>query len=315
MEQRKHQLSQPLPAQHAQPPARPRLVLVSGGEQPAAPAAVADSRGATAAEQLVQVELPARPGVLVALSAQMQLEEPDFHQVSELISADPGLASALIKTANSPYVGLGRRVSSVMQALYYLGMGEVFSIVTGLMLRRVFAANDERVERLWDESARRAGLMAKLAREARWVKPDRAHTCGLFENCGMAVLLQHAPGYKEVFAQVEAAADPQSFEREQYGLDHPVIGDALVRTWGLPETIALAVRHHHRVQELLRQQLPEESMVLVALSALANEALARTRGRSGERWERDVEVLSKVLGETWPSLEERVADAVQGVRA
>jgi hypothetical protein len=56
-------------------------------------------------------------------------------------------------------------------------------------------------------------------------------------------------------------------------------------------------------------------MVLVALSALANEALARTRGRSGERWERDVEVLSKVLGETWPNLEERVADAVQGVRA
>jgi HD-like signal output (HDOD) protein len=171
------------------------------------------------------------------------------------------------------------------------------------------------MERLWDDSARRAGLMAKLAREARWVKPDRAHTCGLFENCGMAVLLLHAPGYREVFAQVEAAPDPQRFEREQYGLDHPVIGDALVRTWGLPETIALAVRHHHGIAELLRQPLPEESMVLVALSGLANEALARTRGRSGECWERDVEVLGKVLGETWPNLEERVADAVQGVKA
>jgi HD-like signal output (HDOD) protein len=315
MEQRKQQLSQALPARETQPRARPRLVLVTNGEQPAAPAPAADSRGAAAAEQLLQVELPARPGVLVALSAQMQLEEPDFQQISELISADPGLASAVVKTANSPYVGLGRRVSSVLQALYYLGMGEVFSIVTGLMLRRVFAANDDRIERLWDESARRAGLMARLAREARWVKPERAHTCGLFENCGMAVLLLHAPGYKEVFAQVVAAPDPQRFEREQYGLDHPVIGDALVRTWGLPETIALAVRHHHGIQDLLRQSLPEESMVLVALSALANEALARTRGRSGERWERDVEVLSKVLGETWPNLEERVADAVQGVRA
>jgi HD-like signal output (HDOD) protein len=311
MEQRKQQLLQTPPAQDSQPRARPRLVLVSGAGQPAA---VADSRSA-AAEQLVQVELPARPGVLVALSVQMQSEEPDFHQVSELIGADPGLASAVVKTANSPYVGLGRRVGSVMQALYYLGMGEVFSIVTGLMLRRVFNADDARIERLWDESARRAGLMAKLAREGRWVKPDRAHACGLFENCGMAVLLLHAPGYKEVFAQVEAALDPQTFEREQYGLDHPVIGDALVRTWGLPETIALAVRHHHGVEQLLRQPLPEESMVLVALSALAGEALARTRGRSGQRWEQDVEVLGKVLGESWPSLEERVADAVQGVRA
>jgi HD-like signal output (HDOD) protein len=314
MEQRTQQPSQALPAQNDPPRVRPRLVLVTGSGQPAAPAAVADSRAAAAAEQLLQVELPARPSVLVALGAQMQLEEPDFGQISELIKADPGLASAVVKTANSPYVGLGRRVNSVLQALYYLGMGEVFSIVTGVMLRRVFAGDPEAMERLWDESARRAGLMAKLAREMRWVKPDRAHTCGLFENCGMAVLLQHAPGYKEVFAEVTAAPDPQRVERERYGLDHAVIGDALVRSWGLPESIALAVRHHHGIPELMRQSLPEESMVLVALSGLANEALARTRGRSGERWERDVEVLSQVLGETWPSLEERVADAVQGVR-
>jgi HD-like signal output (HDOD) protein len=263
---------------------------------------------------MLQVELPARPTVLMALSAEMQKEEADFHRVAELITADPGLGSAVVKTANSPYVGLGRKVSSVTQAIHYLGMGEVFSIVTGVMLRKVFAVNDARMERLWDEASRRAGLMSSLAREGRWLQPDRAHTCGLFEDCGMAVLLLHAPGYREIVGQVELAADPQELERSQYGLDHAVIGDALVRAWGLPEGIALAVRHHHRLDQLLRLGLPDDAMVLVALSALANEALARTRGRSCERWEHDVAVIGKVLGEPWPRLEERVAEAVQAVK-
>jgi HD-like signal output (HDOD) protein len=203
----------------------------------------------------------------------------------------------------------------VAQALYYLGLAEVFSIVTGFLLRRVFAANDARMERLWEASSRRGAIMAHLARAGRWVQPDRAHTCGLFEDCGMAVLLLHAPGYKEILAQVEGAPNPQELERTHYGLDHPVIGDALVRSWGLPETVGWAVRHHHQVDELPRLGLHEESMRLVALSALANEGLARMQGRSGECWERDVAVLGEVLGETWPSLEERVAEAVQMGRA
>lgn len=314
MEPRNQSLAQDLPVQAEQSRARPRLVLVTGGAKPAMPAPAVDSRSATGADQLLQVELPVRPGVLEALAAQMQKGEPDFGEICELIKADPGLASAVVKTANSPYVGLGRRVGSVMQALYYLGMGEVFSIVTGLLLRRVFAADAQQMARLWDDAVKRAGLMAALAREARWVKPDSAHATGLFEDCGMAVLLQHAPGYKEVFAQVQAAPDSQRFERENYGLDHAVIGEALVRSWGLPDSIALAVRHHHARQELQGLRLPEESMMLVALSALANEALARTRGRSSEFWERDVGVLCEVLGETWPNLEERVAEAVDGLK-
>jgi HD-like signal output (HDOD) protein len=315
MEQLKQQPTQTPQVREPAPRTRPRLVLVTGGEQAAASSGASDPRGAAAAEQLLRVELPARPNVVMALSAEMQKEEADFHRVAELINADPGLGSAVVKTANSPYVGLGRKVSSVAQAIYYLGLGEVFSIVTGLMLRKVFALNDARMERLWDDASRRAGLMATLAREGRWLQPDRAHTCGLFEDCGMAVLLLHAPGYREIMGQLEQAPDPQELERSQYGLDHAVIGDALVRAWGLPEGIALAVRHHHRLDQLLRLGLPDDSMVLVALSALANEALARTRGRSGERWELDVAVLGKVLGETWPSLEERVAEAVQAVKA
>ena len=98
--------------------------------------------------------------------------------------------------------------------------------------------------------------MGRLARDLRGLPRDRVHTCGLFENCGMAVLVIYAPGYSRSFAQIDAAPNPQELERTQYGLDHTVIGEALVRTWGLSEEVALAVRYHHDLLELDALNLP-----------------------------------------------------------
>jgi HD-like signal output (HDOD) protein len=293
------------PKPMASPQARPRLVLVSNRAEGTEPAA--QRRGAaSAAEQLLSVELPPRPGVLVELSAEMQKEEPDFDRVSELVTADVGLGAAVIKTANSPYIGLGRRVTSVQQAIYYLGLAEVFVIISGLLLRRAFPSADPNMERVWDASARRAALMARLGREHRGLPRDRAHTCGLFENCGMAVLLIYAPGYSCSFAQIDAAPNPQALERTQYGLDHTVIGEALVRTWGLSEEVALAVRYHHDMQRLDTLNLPPESRTLIALSAAVGETLARSSGRTREEWAAESGSVASVLGWTPQDLEGRI---------
>jgi HD-like signal output (HDOD) protein len=298
----------PQPA--ASPQARPRLVLVSN--RPGA----ADTRsarpvGPSAAEQLLNVELPPRPGVLVELGAEMQNPEPDFDRVSALVTADVGLGAAVIKTANSPYIGLGRRVTSVQQAIYYLGLAEVFVIVSGLLLRRAFPSADPNMERVWDASARRAALMGRLGCEHRGLPRDRVHTCGLFENCGMAVLLIYAPGYSRGLAQIEAAANPQELERTQYGLDHTVIGEALVRTWGLSEEVALAVRYHHDMHRLDALDLPAESRTLIALSAAVGETLARGSGRTREEWAAESCAVAAVLGWTPQDLEARIVELLQ----
>jgi HD-like signal output (HDOD) protein len=286
--------------------ARPRLVLVSnraeGVEAPARRPATA-----SAAEQLLNVELPPRPGVLAELGVEMQNAEPDFDRVSELVNADVGLGAAVIKTANSPYIGLGRRVASVQQAIYYLGLAEVFVIVTGLLLRRAFPSTDPNMESVWEASAKRAALMGRLARDFRGLPRDRVHTCGLFENCGMAVLLIYAPGYSRSFPQIDAAPNPQELERTQYGLDHTVIGEALVRTWGLSEEVGLAVRYHHDLLQLDALNLPPESRTLIALSSAVTEALARSAGRKREEWPVESGAVAAALGWTPADLEARIA--------
>jgi len=244
----------------------------------------------TAAEQLLQAELPPRPAVLTALTEQMQSDEPDLTRVSALVSGDVGLASAVIKTVNSPYFGLSRQVASVQQAVTFLGLAEVFGIVTGALLRRSFVSNDPLMEQIWDDSATRGGLMRRLAAELHILAPDRAYTCGLFENSGMALMLVHAPGYSHTASHAADGLALMERERVRYGVDHATLGQALMRTWGLPEELALAVRHHHGLTRL-QAETPLLSRQLVGLSAMANAALSAVQAD----WLRERAVVADVL--------------------
>ena len=260
----------------------------------------------TSAEKLLQAELPPRPSVLTSLAAEMQSEEPNLANVSAMVSSDVGLAASVIKTVNSPYFGLGRQVASVQQAVTFLGLGEVFGIVTGALLRRVFMSGDPAMERLWDESTARGITMRQLSLALRAIAPDRAYTCGLFENSGMALLLLHAPGYAHTLKQAGDGRDLLERERVRYGIDHGALGQALVRTWGLPEDIALAVRHHHDLHHLEGVEVPWQTKLLIALSLVANEMVRRARGERGPKWGEDSVAAGRVLELSVSELEQHM---------
>ena len=245
----------------------------------------------TSADQLLHAELPPRPAVLTALNDEIQSEEPDLNRVSDLVSGDVGLAAAVIKTVNSPYFGLSRQVASVQQAVTFLGLAEVFGIVTGACLRRSFVSNDPMMEQIWDESAARGASMRRLASELHVLAPDRAYTCGLFENAGMALLLVHAPGYAHTASQAGDGMALMERERVRYGVDHPTLGQALMRTWGLPEELALAVRQHHGLAQLDDAEMPLLARQLVALSTMANAALSDERAD----WESNRALIAHIV--------------------
>jgi len=181
--------------------------------------------------------------------------------------------------------------ASVQQAVTFLGLAEVFGIVTGACLRRSFVSNDPMMEQIWDESAARGASMRRLASELHVLAPDRAYTCGLFENAGMALLLVHAPGYAHTASQAGDGMALMERERVRYGVDHPTLGQALMRTWGLPEELALAVRQHHGLAQLDDAEMPLLARQLVALSTMANAALSDERAD----WESNRALIAHIV--------------------
>ena len=146
----------------------------------------------------LQIDIPAQPESLVQLSLLMADEDMNLQAASRLIEDDMALAAAVMKAVNSSLYGLKGRVQSVQQAITYLGMREVAAITFEMGLRAAFPPAAE-LEPIWQRAAQRGLIMGRLA-SAMGQDAWAAHSAGLFEECGKAVLFRHAPDHYRVDA-------------------------------------------------------------------------------------------------------------------
>ena len=141
----------------------------------------------------LDIEIPTQPDVLVKLASLMAAEDIDLLAMSALVESDMALAAAVLKAVNSSMYGLRGRVQTVQQALTYLGMREVSAITFEMGLRAAFPSAAE-LEPIWQRAAERGVMMGRIG-QMLGVDPWAAHSAGLFEECGKAVLYRHAPAH------------------------------------------------------------------------------------------------------------------------
>lgn len=217
----------------------------------------------------LDIAIPAQPDSLVKLSLLMAEDEINLAAVSHLIESDMALAAAVLKAVNSSLYGLKGRVQSVQQAVTYLGMREVAGITFEMGLRAAFPPAAE-LEPLWQRAAERGVWMGRLAQRLdldAWA----AHSAGLFEECGKAVLFRHAPEhYRAMLRAASDDAELVTLEHAGFGVSHDALGAALCESWGLGAAAVASVRHHVTAQATLA--LPAEILrrSIVAVSAIVH---------------------------------------------
>lgn len=205
----------------------------------------------------LEIDIPSQPQALVQLSLLLAEEDINLSAAASLIETDMALAAAVMKAVNSSLYGLKGRVQSVQQAITYLGMREVAAITFEMGLRAAFPPAVE-LEPLWSRAGRRGLLMGRLGQRLGldgWA----AHSAGLFEECGKAVLFRHAPDHYRAMLRAAGhypAGDPElvTLEHAGFGVSHDALGAALCETWGLGPAAVTSVRHH--VQAQATRQLP-----------------------------------------------------------
>lgn len=217
----------------------------------------------------LDLQIPSQPEPLLRLSLLMADEEVNLAALSQLIESDMALAAAVLKAVNSPLYGLSGRVQSVQQSISYLGLREVAGIALEFGLRAVFPPAPE-LDALWARAAERGPVMGRLA-QALQLDAWAAHSAGLFEECGKAVLLRHAPDHYR--AMLRAAGTDTALcqlEAAGFGVGHDALGAALCESWGLSDAVVDCVRHH--VQAQAEQRLPPglPRRETLALSVLAH---------------------------------------------
>jgi HD-like signal output (HDOD) protein len=216
----------------------------------------------------LDIEIPTQPEVLVKLSLLMAAEDVDLQAMSSLVEGDMALAAAVLKAVNSSLYGLRGRVQTVHQALTYLGMREVAAITFEMGLRAAFPPAPE-LDPVWERASQRGLMMGRMG-QMLGVDPWAAHSAGLFEECGKAVLYRHAPSHYP--AMLRAAATDQdlaSLEHTAFGVSHDALGAALCESWGLAPAAVANVRHHVEVQTAFHMPDALQRRSVAAISCLA----------------------------------------------
>jgi HD-like signal output (HDOD) protein len=223
------------------------------------------------------VAIPPCPAVLIELGAEMKRQDPRYDTIAGLISRDVGLSATLLKTVNSPFFGLRQKVSTPKHAVSLLGLKHLSRVIAGLLVRRVFAdKNQANMELFWDNSARVAQATSFVAKQVGVTQWEEAYTFGLFQDCGIALLMMRFADYSARLGKEEYLEQKiTEVENKELGTDHATLGYFLTKSWGLPPLISEAVHNHHDYSLFAdpKKSHERDSVALVAVSVIAHQAV------------------------------------------
>jgi HD-like signal output (HDOD) protein len=267
----------------------------------------------------LEIDIPSQPEPLMRLSLLMADDNADIGALAALIESDMALGAAVLKAVNSSLYGLsGRvyglsgRVQSVQQAVTYLGMREVASIALEMGLRAVFPPAPE-LDAMWRRASERGLIMGRLAK-ALQMDAWAAHSAGLFEECGKAVLFRHAPDhYRSVLRAAKNDVELSELESAAFGVSHDALGAALCESWGLSQAAVICVRHHVGAQTdlLVPESLSKRGILALSVTAHAMmfdaDAIDERTERIAPQCDMDTEGLVRAARRVQEQLSEAAA--------
>ena len=235
------------------------------------------------------LSIPPRPTVLTQLTNEVRREAPNLRTISGFIASDVGLSAAVLKTVNSPFFGLPNKIGSMQQAVSLLGVRNITTLATGLLLRNAVGGDKVSLERFWDSAEKVAQISAYVASTLPRISRDDAYTFGLFHDCGMPVLMQKFPDYKETLRLANGSVDrPMTeVEDERHATNHATVGYLLSRAWYLPDAICEAIMRHHDMMIFTRgDHVSPAARTLIAVVLLAEQIHDEVlRMRNSPQWD------------------------------
>jgi len=197
--------------------------------------------------------LPSLPALHQQLTVELSKEEPSLERVAQIISRDIGMTTKILQLVNSAFFGLPEPVASPLEAVFFLGLATIRSLVLSLHVFSHFDAASIQgfsAEHLAQHSWR-TGMAAKKIAEMEHCDPkvdDQCFLAGLLHDVGQLILASGLPErYEPVLRAARQSGRPVwEVEREVFGATHAELGAYLLGLWGLPNPVVEAVALHHR---------------------------------------------------------------------
>lgn len=197
--------------------------------------------------------LPSVPSLYSEIVDKMHDPDVTLEDVGNIMAKDLGMTAKILKLVNSAFFGLRRQVSSPAEAVAYLGLDTIKSLVLSMHAFSQFEpprASGFSMAKLWDHSMQTAAAAKQLTQiELNDRKlMDEAFVAGLLHDAGKAALAFNFPDQYGKILQQASHSDARLLlaEQENFGANHADVGGYLLGLWGLPTPVVEAIALHHR---------------------------------------------------------------------
>ena len=245
-------------------------------------------------------KLPSLESINRQLTSLVNSEQSLTSQIADIIRRDPSLSARLLRMVNSVYFGLSANVSSIEEAVFFLGLRQlrelsratpVIEDLTRLQSSTRFDA--DLWKSLWNHSIGTAMLTREILASAPiTVNDETDYLVGLLHNLGKIIMAYAFP--EELMAVASTplgtAAEVCALERELIGWDHAQIGGYYLERHHLTEELVFAVRYHNEPDRAPRQQI-------LAAAVQVAECLVRHSGVAA-----GFEQIAPVAEDSWQDL-------------
>ncbi len=181
------------------------------------------------------------------------------------------MSARVLKTVNTPFFSRGRSIDSISQAVNVLGVSNLNLVVVNSALKSAYSKiSSKALEHFWKHSELTAMACELVARRCCKELAESAYMTGLFHDSAVPLFIAKHSDYSELFYRSLRCGDLDIIEEEEkrYSSNHSVVGYLFCRTWRLPETVCMAVKHHHPKSKLgSAQDLPAETIVAALIVA------------------------------------------------
>jgi putative nucleotidyltransferase with HDIG domain len=239
-------------------------------------------------------ELPPMPQV--AQRALESIRDPGSNMASlaKILSMDEAMTTMVLRWANSAYYGLKFPVTTVQQAITFLGHRTLHSLILATSVASILErpAQGYGLDRgeLWKHAIGVAAGARLIASKLGSQFSEEAYHAGLLCDIGKLAF--------EVLLRNIDLNQPEwqgrsfvELEQEHFGVDHAALGAELASHWHLPANLVDAIAYHHQPSKAT------QGAVLAAAVHLADavvNSFGIGLGRDGLQYEIDPVAIQRL---------------------
>jgi HD-like signal output (HDOD) protein len=214
---------------------------------------------ATSARELAKLvqQVPSLPLTFQRINELVTNPRSSANQITEAVTADQGLATRILRLANSSFYGLSARIDTISQAVTIIGTRQLRDLALATAVLDLFkdVPNAALNGKAFWEHALAVGSATRLIAAKRGERETERHfVSGMLHDIGLVVMAQQMPD--QVTAHVRAAEtanQPLSMiERRDLGFDHAELGAHVIEHWRLPPSLIEVAAQHHQIMTTAR---------------------------------------------------------------